>query len=119
METVRKKLEKEINETFYENVEEDLDVLKLNKLLYRTCMDLDSIKLRDLAPLQSMIDDLGGWPVVKGDLWDESSISWQNVLETAWKKGLVTNFPFTITTIPNYPTNSSEMILRVNCISLK
>lgn len=59
-----------------------------------------------------MINEFGGWPVAKGDAWDES-LSWQKILEKAIRSGLTVEFPLTISTEPHSMKNSSEIILKV------
>ncbi len=46
------------------------------KKLYRSCMDVDRLEERGLRPLKEMLSDLGGWPVVKGDDWEEQDFNW-------------------------------------------
>lgn len=85
------KVEKEINETFYdEEDDEELEVLKLSKKMYRACMDVESIMRRGLEPLTAVLDALGGWPVTKSE---ESSLTWQEILEMGLEKGFNIDFP--------------------------
>lgn len=43
--------------------------------LFKACMNTSLNEERGLEPLKAISDSLGGWPVVKGDSWDERS-SW-------------------------------------------
>lgn len=114
MDLLREKLEKQINETFYsDNDDDDVESLKLGRKLYKACMNVDAIKSRSMEPLMTIIDELGGWPVVKGDSWDDSLMSWLSVIGAATKKGLLINFPFTFLTMPNTLQNSSQLSLQV------
>jgi neprilysin len=108
------KVEREINESFYLNDENDeIEAFKLSKNLYKACMDLESIKSRGIEPLQEIMDELGGWPVVKGDEWDENLISWQKVTEIANKKGFFYNFPVIFSTMQNTAKNPSQLMLQI------
>ncbi len=44
--------------------------------LYRSCMDEDSIDAAGLEPLLKKLEEMGGWPVVEGDGWEEDKFSW-------------------------------------------
>ena len=35
---------------------------------------------RGLQPLQDILKEFGGWPVVVGDSWEESSFEWTEVI---------------------------------------
>ena len=35
---------------------------------------------RGLQPLQDILKEFGGWPVVVGDSWDESRFEWTEVI---------------------------------------
>ena len=39
-------------------------------------MDLDQLEKIGLGPLKEILDYFGGWPVVKGDEWDEEGFDW-------------------------------------------
>ena len=48
---------------------------------YKACMDLDKLESIGLAPVKSLLQTLGGWPVLESD-WDENTFSWD---ETNYK----------------------------------
>lgn len=113
IDVMRSKLERELNETFYEDSEDDIDTLRMSKKLFRSCMDLDSIEKRGVEPLKILIDELGGWPVVEGDSWNESASSWEDVVVNANRKGLFIQFPTAFSTTHHSSNNSSETVLQV------
>lgn len=45
----------------------------LAKVLYTACMNKTLIEERGLQPMLDIADRLGGWPVIKGDQWDNKS----------------------------------------------
>lgn len=115
MDVMRQNLEKELNDTFYSDSEDDIETLKLSKMLYRSCMDLDSIESRGLEPMKIIIEEIGGWPVVEGDSWTESVMSWQDIVGSFNRKGLFIKFPLIISTMPHLTKNASQLILLVDC----
>lgn len=66
------------------------------------------MRKRGIAPLKEMINEIGGWPVVAGDLWDENAQAWEEVLYEAFKHGLFIKFPFSIVPIRLNSTNSTH-----------
>lgn len=63
---------------------------------------------RGFTPLIKLLEEIGGWPVVQGDLWNENDQSWEDVVYEARKRGLLVNFPFEITTIRFNSTNTTH-----------
>ncbi|XP_045509587.1 neprilysin-2 [Colias croceus] len=52
----------------------------LAKTLYQACMNRTAIEARGIQPLLDMLRNLGGWPVLDGDNWDERSFSWTDAV---------------------------------------
>lgn len=50
------------------------------------------IEERGLRPLVDIQEEMGGWPVVKGDNWDEKSWSWQKSVKDFRKRGYSTDY---------------------------
>lgn len=46
------------------------------KFLYQSCMNSEILERRKLEPLYSLLEQLGGWPVLDGDKWDASKFNW-------------------------------------------
>lgn len=53
----------------------------LAKVLYTACMNKTLIEDRGLKPMLDIAERLGGWPVIKGDQWDNRS-------EWKWEKAV-------------------------------
>lgn len=71
----------------------------------------DLIMARGISSLKNIISQLGGWPVVDGDNWHETS--WQGVVKKCAKNGIVTNFPVTILPITHEFKNLTQKFLMV------
>ena len=48
---------------------------------YKACMDLDKLESIGLDPVKTLLQTLGGWPVLEAE-WDESGFRWD---ETNYK----------------------------------
>ncbi|XP_017102244.2 neprilysin-4 isoform X1 [Drosophila bipectinata] len=51
------------------------------KNLYRSCVNSKVLSQRGLEPLHTLIQDLGGWPVLDPD-WSDSNFNWQVLAAT-------------------------------------
>ncbi|XP_015116946.1 neprilysin-2 isoform X2 [Diachasma alloeum] len=49
---------------------------RLAKNLYKSCMNKTAIEAQGLKPLLSILQKLGGWPVLEGDQWNEETFNW-------------------------------------------
>jgi hypothetical protein len=95
--------------------------LMLSKKLFKSCVNVGSLK-RDIEPLEMLIEELGGWPLVKGQMYDESILSWEDVVYEAFKMGLMYDFPVEVSTIRLNSTNTTHyreiiMVIIFNLIS--
>ena len=50
------------------------------------------IEERGLNPILDIHKSLGGWPLLKGESWDEKSWSWQHSVKNFRKKGYSTDY---------------------------
>ncbi|XP_058793348.1 neprilysin-2-like isoform X4 [Phymastichus coffea] len=51
--------------------------LRLAKILYETCMNQKLIEEQGLNPLHKILKELGGWPVLMGDKWNDTDFDWK------------------------------------------
>ena len=92
--------------------EDEIEPFKKIKKLFQACMNksklnfnfnncsqfsqiLALIEERGLKPLTDIQEKLGGWPVIKGDAWNESKWSWQQSIRDLNKRGYSTDYIFT------------------------
>lgn len=66
------------------------------------------MKKQGITPLKKLIEEIGGWPVVLGDIWDEKTSTWEEVIYEAFKRGLTIGFPFQFTTARLSSTNATH-----------
>lgn len=74
--------------------ENEIEPFKNVKRLYLACMNKTYIEERGLTPLQDIHESLGGWPVVKGDAWEEKLWTWQQSVKEFRKRGYSTDYIF-------------------------
>jgi len=48
--------------------------------LYQSCLNKTRAEEVGLAPLKEVLDQFGGWPVVVGDSWDDSTFVWTEMI---------------------------------------
>lgn len=67
----------------------------LAKDLYKSCMNKTLIEERGLEPLLAITERLGGWPVIKGDRWDDKSEwTWQQSVKDFRREGYSMDYIF-------------------------
>lgn len=57
------------------------------KKLYRACMNTTLIENEGLGTIHSILKDLGGWPVLKGLIWNEADFDWRKSVYKLRKVG--------------------------------
>ncbi|XP_011304797.1 endothelin-converting enzyme 1 isoform X3 [Fopius arisanus] len=96
-----------------EDSETDIEAIRKARKVYRACMNGDKIKNDGLAPVISMLNEYGGWPLIMDlDEWRSKNISWQEIYPKVFRtfaKGAL----FLLEVSPN-SKNSSEIILSVS-----
>uniref|UniRef100_A0A1B0DA99 Peptidase M13 N-terminal domain-containing protein n=1 Tax=Phlebotomus papatasi TaxID=29031 RepID=A0A1B0DA99_PHLPP len=70
-----------------ESSENEAKPFRLAKDFFKACMNKTLIEERGLKPLEVIVDALGGWPVVRGDSWDEKSWTWVDAVKKFRKYG--------------------------------
>ncbi|XP_059610149.1 neprilysin-2-like [Phlebotomus argentipes] len=75
-----------------ESASNEAKPFRLAKDFFKACMNKTLIEERGLKPLKTIMDDLGGWPVDRGDAWDEKSWSWVEAVKKFRKYGYSVNY---------------------------
>ena len=73
-------------------------------------MDTKELKEKGLVPFLRMLDDLGGWPVLKGKTWRQEDFQWFHLTGKFRDIGLSADFLFDISVTPDL-RNSSRRVL--------
>ena len=75
------------------------------------------IEERGTKPLLDIHESLGGWPVVKGDSWNESKWTWTKTVKDFRKYGYSTDYIFDFS-VETDPKNSTKKIIDIDQASL-
>jgi hypothetical protein len=67
---------------------DDTKTLRLQKQFYRSCRDLAAIEADNDTTFWGLITQLGGWPVVSGNNWNESSFDFGELMVNLREVGL-------------------------------
>ena len=73
---------------------------------------------RGLKPLQEILKEFGGWPVVVGDTWDESSFVWTEMIYKFRRVGYSIDYfvDFSVTTdLKNSTTRIIDVMKSFKC----
>ncbi|KAK9500251.1 hypothetical protein O3M35_001544 [Rhynocoris fuscipes] len=105
----------EIQKVLDEPVKRDERIVIANvKNLYKLCINRNDQSREDsLNYLKSLLDRLGGWPVVEGESWDEDSFDWMKLMKIFNEEGLSLDYLFTIS-IGNNLQNSTKKMLEID-----
>ncbi|XP_008546803.1 neprilysin [Microplitis demolitor] len=58
----------------------DILPVRQAKKWYRSCMNTEALEKRGLKPIESILMQVGGWPMtIDAEEWDESEHSWQRI----------------------------------------
>lgn len=90
---------------------------RMAKEMYQACMDESLIETRGTLPLLTVVDRMGGWPVLVGDSWSGNETwSWTNASIALRGEGLPFNSILTFSVQTNL-FNSSIRTLDVSRVS--
>ncbi|XP_018319545.1 neprilysin-2 isoform X2 [Agrilus planipennis] len=65
----------------------DLKPFGLMKKLYRACMNKTAIEEEGLDVVKDIFKEIGGWPVLEGDNWNEEQFDWKELVYKFRKTG--------------------------------
>lgn len=77
--------------------------------LYRACMNTSLLEERGIEPFKVILDTLGGWPVVKGDSWDDQW-TWEQSAKDFRKAGYSMDYIFSLTVVTDLKNSLSRSI---------
>ncbi|XP_035227775.1 neprilysin-2-like [Stegodyphus dumicola] len=86
------------------------DFIHMIKGMYDSCLDLKSIEKSGSEPLKKALKDLGGWPVVEGEKWDEASFDWIDTLIRFRQLGYSHDILIDLSVTADYRNNTAHII---------
>jgi len=92
-------------------------VFTMAKNVYKACMDLDKIEATGLGPLKDMLREMGGWPVLEGQDWNEDSFDWIQTVYTFRQHGYSTDYLIDFSIVTD-SKNSSWRVIDIDQASL-
>ncbi|XP_058453866.1 neprilysin-2-like [Malaya genurostris] len=116
---IRDRLKEQLYTIVSENVaENEPEPFKLSKHLFRICMNKTLIQRNGFQPLLTALDNLGGWPVLRGSKWDiNSSWSWAKSVGDFRRYGYSTDY-FISLSVGSDLQNSNRRIITIDQASL-
>ncbi|KAJ6217838.1 hypothetical protein RDWZM_008995 [Blomia tropicalis] len=93
-----------------ETSNDTLPAIVTMKNMYRSCMNLGAIEKLGMEPLKNSLKELGGWPVIEGESWDEETFDWINVTEKIRSNGFKPDMFVNFKVIADVMNNTRNMI---------
>lgn len=69
-------------------------------------------------PFDDKLEAFGGWPVVKGDDWDEANWTWTETVQNFYENGYSTDYIFDFSVCTD-PINSTKRIIDLDQTTLQ
>lgn len=89
--------------------------IRLTKHFYASCVNQDEFtEEHTVRQMADILEELGGWPVLRGDTWLDHNFNWIETVKQFRRLGLNTNAIFTLN-IERDSKNSSRRVLIVSC----
>uniref|UniRef100_A0A7E4ZZ96 Neprilysin n=1 Tax=Panagrellus redivivus TaxID=6233 RepID=A0A7E4ZZ96_PANRE len=83
---------------------------KLAKDYYQKCLDEDGLAVNGKAAVRSLLQRIGGWPVLQGRNWREFNYGWEEYTAIVLNRTTVNAVLFELT-VSHDPSNSSRTVL--------
>ncbi|XP_044005977.1 neprilysin-2-like [Aphidius gifuensis] len=74
------------------NFPNDTKPLRIAKDFYQTCLNTSAINKQGLDEIKKIINNTGGWPVLDGNKWNETSFDWVETTYKLSKLGYTANY---------------------------
>lgn len=91
-------------------------VFKLVKKMYKSCMNRTAVEALGLDAFKQIISNIGGWPAVEGESWNETAWDWIDAIHMMRQIGLTTNYLLS-TSVGAHLKNSTKRSLRVKIVT--
>lgn len=83
---------------------------RLVKSFLQMCLDGSARDAHGANPLLEILDKLGGWPVTKGDKWNEDHWDWLDAHKKMFAHGLNSDILMEFSIAPHYSDTSKRVI---------
>ncbi|KAK6643987.1 hypothetical protein RUM43_000252 [Polyplax serrata] len=85
-EILEKRLDVQVRELLEEeNLEEDPQIVKTVRKVYKACMNTGRIERRGLNPLVKLLEEFDNWPLATSD-WDPKRFNWQRLISDVGRR---------------------------------
>lgn len=84
--------------------------IRIAKDFNKACLNQQIIEERGVQPLIDVIENYGGWPVVKGHDWQENEWEWFNTQNQIVKDGLEDSLLFVFTVSTNQKNSTARVM---------
>lgn len=109
--TVRDIVEEQIRTVINEPIQRnESKPFRLAKYFNQACLNEANIEERGIQPMIAILETLGGWPAVKGNLWDEENFSWIETIKKFRRIGISVDFIFSFSVETDLKNTSARHI---------
>lgn len=83
----------------------------LLKQLYDICMDTSSAEVHSLVTIKSILSNLGGWPILEQEIWNEHNFDLTNAIINFRQIGYDVNSFLTLEVVPDFYNYSRNILI--------
>lgn len=91
-------------------LETDAPPIRFTKQIFHACMNLTHIEELGIQPLVDQMESMGGWPTVKGDIWNQQNWTWQQAIVDFRSRGFDHSYILDFQITPDDRNNSNRKI---------
>ncbi|CAH1236556.1 unnamed protein product [Diabrotica balteata] len=111
-------LQEQLRTMIEEPIQEDEPKpFKLTKKLYKACMNKTLIEEDGMTTISEVLKQLGGWPVLEGDSWNENDFDWKNSVYKFRKVGYGVDYFIDFSVVGDVK-NSTKRVIDLDQASL-
>lgn len=112
------KVDKQIVAALTEEIQTDESrAFHLAKNFTKMCLDAGARDTNGANPLMQILEKIGGWPVAKGDKWDERQWNWLKAHKQMFEDGLNSDIMIEFSIAPHYHDSSKRAIYVSFCVA--
>lgn len=105
------KLKEQLRDVLTEKIQpNEPHSLELAKKLTKICLNERQLNAAGIEPLLEFLDNYGGWPVVKGDQWNENQWDWLTVKRQVFEDGFLDDIILEFSIRADYKNSSKQTL---------